>query len=179
FHDKKRKSVYELYLESEERKRQQKEKEASELSLEHFYFREQARLKEGDVLLQYHDQNKTTFRVLFSEGILHYQAGDKLPAELALRKDIRYRTVQTFPTGDQLWGHFTTDEEWYLKNTPFLNDIREKLPNGLFARHVIHQANEIRHQTPIPGDAYRAIRLWENAFDLSLLHKSEQRQVCP
>jgi hypothetical protein len=179
FRDKKPKSVYELYLEREERIKRQKEKEASELSLEQFYFREWERLKEGDVLLQYYDRYKTTFRFLFSDGVFLLQEGGKLPDEVALRKEIQYHTVQTFPSASECWNHFSRNQNWYLENTPFFNNLREKLPNGLFARPVIHQANAIRHQIPIPGDAYRAIRLWENAFDLSSLHQSEQLQVCP
>ncbi len=171
----KRKSVYEQYLHNQELRQKEKDREATQLSLQTFFFQMQKQLKPGDVLTRFYDQQQMAFRLQYEEGVFWLQEGDKLPADYSAREGIRYNNNRSFRTIEQAWQFIRAAENWYMTLTPF----GEKVSNGMLAKFVIEQGNRIRFSTAINWDQYRAIRVWENQFHTESIRPSEFIQICP
>ena len=177
FHEKKQKNVYENYKARKEEARRKRDKEQSQLTLEHFYFHEKSRIEYGQAILYYTHEGHC-FRARMGNGyeVIIETGGEKPPP----REKVNYwKRIDAFNSIDEFWSWLNQDEKWYYKYKPFWERPAQKVDNSVLAYFIIHEANRIRYTTELDKEAWSATRLWENAMNLNLLKKSEQIQVCP
>ncbi len=84
-----------------------------------------------------------------------------------------------FATPEEAWRFMTQDPEWFVRYQPVWYKRGERLSNPLFARHLIHVANQIRNTTQINWKHFWAIRRWGNLLYAADLDRREYLQICP
>ncbi|MEM6348148.1 MAG: hypothetical protein AAF927_29980 [Bacteroidota bacterium] len=177
FYDNSYGDLYERYLQGLERAKEAEEALAKSKSLEQHFFHYLKQLKERDVLLHYQNAEGKVYRLVYVEGYFKFQREEK--KFFAGSEQIHYFSFNRFATPEEAWRFMTQDPAWFMRYQPIWYKQGERLSNPLFARHLIHVANQIRNTTQINWEHYVAIRQWGNILYAHDIAPSEYLQICP
>jgi hypothetical protein len=163
--------------EKSEDDRRQRELE-SKLTLDQFIERELPKLKDGTLILNYHNK-KNTFRLIFSGGRFELLIGGRLPHNYENWPKIKYRSHMRFNCLDDFWNYLTRDEKWFQNYSSFHGAADDEFISEIISAYILKSTNLVRTAKDFTYDEYERIHCWDGGSDIyHELKPSEYRQVC-
>jgi len=178
FRKEKRENLLEaLYRELKEQQEKQAKLEAMPTLVE-FYENELHNLKDGDILLNYFNDD-------FIFQLVYKNKEFRLKRKQEKRRygldwiNLQYETFRRYNKIEEFNDEFLTKKDWYLDHFPFKTSSNRKSNNPLLKKFIIEFFNELRKRHDFTYGEYDKLNNWENYFyQRDSIKPSEFKQYC-
>jgi DNA-directed RNA polymerase subunit RPC12/RpoP len=173
FRKEKRENLLEaLYRELKQRQEKQSKLDAMPTLVE-FYENELHHLKDGDILLNYFNDD-FIFQLVYQNQAFHLKRKPEKQGYSLDWTNFQGETFQKYHKIEEFNEAFLTKKDWYLEHVP------SKTPsNYLLKKFIIDFFNDLRKRHDFTYSEYRKLHHWENYFyQKESIKPSEYKQYC-